>query len=175
METSMRDIAFQLDIKASSIYSHFKSKEEILQIICNEIYDGMVENMKVIKSMDANIEKKFLHYVKVHITSIVKNQKSFEIYFKYWNLLDSSHAGKYGLMNYAYFDFIKKLVHEMFPKSEDLVCYVPNAFTLFMIDLHNSLPRLINPENPDVDMVVKDIQMRLLNGFGANRLIPEYF
>ncbi len=41
VETSMRDLAFQLDMKAASLYSHFKSKEDILNIICNETHDSM--------------------------------------------------------------------------------------------------------------------------------------
>ena len=170
VETSMRDLAFQLDIKAASIYSHFKSKEEILQIICNEIYEEMVRNMTVIQSMQGGAEEKFMQYVKVHIETIVQKQKSFNVYNKYWNLLDGGLSGKYGMLNYEYFDFVKKIVNDMFPENEELACYIPNAFPLFMIDMLNSLPRLINPENPDIDMVVKDIQIRLLYGFSAERM-----
>lgn len=159
VETSMRDLAFQLDIKAASIYSHFKSKDEILQIICNEIYDNMERNIKIIEATDGGVEEKFLHYVKIHIESIIKDQKSFEIYYKYWNLLDSQLAGRYGLMNYRYFDFIKALVNGTFPKIGNDTSYIPDALPLLFIDLINSVPRLVNPENLNIEKVVRDVQM----------------
>lgn len=89
VETSMRDLAVQLNIKAASIYSHFKSKEEILTIICNEIYDLMKETMKIINDENSDATGKFLLYVKLHIVAVVQNQQSFKIYTKYYNWLKS--------------------------------------------------------------------------------------
>ena len=35
--TGMREIAKELDMKAASLYSHIKSKEEILQQVCFDV------------------------------------------------------------------------------------------------------------------------------------------
>ena len=164
VETSMRDLAQQLNIKAASIYSHFKSKEEILTIISNEIYDMMKSNMQKIQQENLNPTDKFLLYVKLHILAVTNYQQSFRIYYKYWNL-SKTNAAKYGLLNYEYFDFIKKLVYDVFPKLKEQVFYIPNATPLFIIDTLNSIPKIINPENPDIEGVVKDIQDRLMYGY----------
>ncbi|MDO5615757.1 MAG: TetR/AcrR family transcriptional regulator [Cruoricaptor ignavus] len=168
VETSMRDLAFQLDIKAASIYSHFKGKEELLQIICNEIHELMIENMETIKGMKTDIEERFLCYIKLHVETIIANRDSFEVYNKYWNSLDQNILGKYGLTNYEYFEFSKELIKEMFPNDKDLDCYIPGATTIFMIDTLNNIPKLINPKKPNVDEVVKDLQLRLIYGFKKN-------
>ncbi len=134
VETSMRDLAQQLNIKAASIYSHFKSKEEILTIISNEIYDMMKSNMEKIQQENLNPTDKFLLYVKLHILAVTNYQQSFRIYYKYWNL-SKTNAAKYGLLNYEYFDFIKKLVYDVFPKLKEQVFYIPNA-TRFSLSIH---------------------------------------
>ena len=170
VETSMRDLAQQLNIKAASIYSHFKSKEEILTIISNEIYDMMKSNMEKIQQENLNPTDKFLLYVKLHILAVTNYQQSFGIYYKYWNL-SKTNAAKYGLLNYEYFDFIKKLVYDVFPKLKEQVFYIPNATPLFIIDTLNSIPKIINPENPDIEGVVKDIQDRLMYGLPERHVI----
>ncbi|UOE40765.1 TetR/AcrR family transcriptional regulator [Chryseobacterium suipulveris] len=170
VETSMRDLAQQLNIKAASIYSHFKSKEEILTIISNEIYDMMKSNMEKIQQENLNPTDKFLLYVKLHILAVTNYQQSFRIYYKYWNL-SKTNAAKYGLLNYEYFDFIKKLVYDVFPKLKEQVFYIPNATPLFIIDTLNSIPKIINPENPDIEGVVKDIQDRLMYGLPERHVI----
>ena len=170
VETSMRDLAQQLNIKAASIYSHFKSKEEILTIISNEIYDMMKSNMEKIQQENLNPTDKFLLYVKLHILAVTNYQQSFRIYYKYWNL-SKTNAAKYGLLNYEYFDFIKKLVYDVFPKLKEQVFYIPNATPLFIIDTLNSIPKIINPENPDIEGVVKDNQDRLMYGLPERHVI----
>lgn len=164
VETSMRDLAVQLNIKAASIYSYFKSKEEILTIICDEIYDLMKETMKIINDENSDATGKFLLYVKLHIVAVVQNQQSFKIYTKYYNLVEVN-AAEYGLLNYEYFDFIKKLVYDVFPKLKEQDFYITNATPLFIIDTLNSIPKIINPENPDIDKIVKDIQDRLMYSY----------
>lgn len=54
VETSMRDLALCLEVKAASLYSHFKSKEDILTHICDEIYEVMQGGEQVIKSFEGS-------------------------------------------------------------------------------------------------------------------------
>lgn len=163
-ETSMRDIAGALNLKAGSLYSHFSSKEEILMIICNEIYESMVNNMNHIREMEADAKEKFLEYVKIHIYATYKFRSSFEIYYKYWSVLETRYENKYRDINFEYFTFITEILNNVFSEEEEKKYFVDRYKTLFVIDLLNSANKIINPEHLDLDSVVENYQKWLLNG-----------
>ena len=50
--TSVRDIAFATGIEASSLYSHFPSKESILELLCHECADRFIAAMDAILAAD---------------------------------------------------------------------------------------------------------------------------
>ena len=166
VETSVRDLAQKLDIKAASLYSHFNSKEEILQHICDEIYDDMLVIMHKINNFGFSADEKFSEYIKVHITSNLKKPKENDIYYKYWLLVDERVQRKYSQINYEYFSVVDTLVKNAFPGQVSLPCYIPNATTLFMLDSMTNVTKMINPENPDIDKVVKDFHYRVAYGYG---------
>ena len=81
-ETTMREIAEKCNIKASSIYNHFKSKEEILNTILeyyrkelgnlrmpDNIVDYLVDNF----SLEAIFVKRFLKIMEVTSSTTIKN------------------------------------------------------------------------------------------------------
>lgn len=164
-ETTMREIAAKLDVKAASLYSHFVSKEAILEAICNVIYRQMAQNMQAITEKAVTAEEKFLMYIGLHIKCIITYGEEFAIYNKYWNIVDGKANRRFGLLNFEYFEFIKILVRNMFPKEEEKDFYVPSSTALFLIDTLNNVPKLINPDNPDIDKVVEDVQYRIIYGF----------
>ena len=98
--------------------------------------------------MDLDAEGRFFEYIRIHIHNVFNKQKETALYYKYWNYLDEKNNGKYGVMNYEYFNFINKLVEDMFPEHKSLPCYIPNATTLFIIDMTINITKFINPQNP---------------------------
>ena len=56
-ETSMRDIAARLGVKAASIYSHFESKDHLLQVILGVFSDELEKVMQEVSAVEP-VEKK---------------------------------------------------------------------------------------------------------------------
>ena len=56
--TSMRDLASVVDLKASSLYNHIKSKQEILREICFDNANRFIQEMNKVEAMDIMVDKK---------------------------------------------------------------------------------------------------------------------
>ncbi len=67
--TSMRDIAHATGIEAASLYSHIKSKEEILQTVCFRMADKLFEVLDKIEALNLTpgnqLEKAMIAHVEV--------------------------------------------------------------------------------------------------------------
>ncbi len=65
--TSMRDLAEAVDLKASSLYNHIGSKEEILKEICMANAEKFSLGMEQINTQDINPLQKIELLIKLHI------------------------------------------------------------------------------------------------------------
>jgi len=93
--TSMRDLAQVLGIEAASLYSHIKSKEEILQKICFRMADEFFAGWKEVEeehgSQSAKMEKAAIAYIKV----ITKDTDASAVFFNEWRHLSEPHLSKF--------------------------------------------------------------------------------
>jgi len=65
--TSMRDLAEAVDLKASSLYNHIGSKEEILQEICMLNAERFSQGMASIQNQPFSALQKIEQLIKLHI------------------------------------------------------------------------------------------------------------
>lgn len=165
IETSLRDIAAQLNITVATIYSHFSSKDEILEVICDKVYLTKQNNLKKFKNNDSTIEEKFKNFIKNHIIGIISNEKAFHIYNKYWNIANHRVQGKYEEVNKDYFNATNNIVKNFFPDRIELACYRPNAIIHFVLDLIANVVRLRRNNEVDIDLMTENIYQRILYGY----------
>ena len=96
--TSMRHIASELGIEAASLYSHIKSKEEILQQIC---FDMAQQFFAVTDELQkANIPAKELlkRAVEEHIRIITANMDASVVFLHEWRHLSEPYLSDFKLM-----------------------------------------------------------------------------
>ena len=79
-ETSMRDIAAVLHLKAASLYSHISSKEEILHYICNDVFERLRNSVCEMHNSDLSMEQKFAEFIKIYGTESLKDVDSYVLY-----------------------------------------------------------------------------------------------
>lgn len=100
--TSMRDLAQVLGIEAASLYSHIKSKEEILQKICFRMADEFFDAWKEVEMESGNhaakMEKAAICYVKV----ITKNTDASAVFFHEWRHLSEPYLSEFLAMKNDY-------------------------------------------------------------------------
>ena len=69
LETTMRDIARELNIKPPSLYNYFKCKEEALFILVKESMDLALEKMENICSMNISAEEKLYRIIEFYTSA----------------------------------------------------------------------------------------------------------
>lgn len=85
--TSMRDLAQVLGIEAASLYSHIKSKEEILQKICFRMADEFFEAWKEVESETSSMAAKMEKAAIAHVKVITKDTDASAVFFNEWRHL----------------------------------------------------------------------------------------
>lgn len=86
--TSMRDLAEAVNLKASSLYNHISSKEEILRDICFENANRFLSGMKAVEATDAGPEGKVRQLLSLHIQTAMQDATSVTAFNDEWRHLN---------------------------------------------------------------------------------------
>ncbi|WP_452225265.1 TetR/AcrR family transcriptional regulator [Lacinutrix chionoecetis] len=89
---SMRDIAKEMGIKASSLYNHISSKQAILTEIIISIAEAFTNGIEVIMSSKINNIQKLKQVISLHITITTKNTFGMSSLNNDWMHLEESLA-----------------------------------------------------------------------------------
>lgn len=163
-ETSMRDIAANMKVKAASLYAHINSKEQILDWICFDYFNRMETALHDLESKGFPEPEQFREFINVYITTILEDVDKFLIFQKYWKLCD------------RYYDKFSEGIDELFFKLTILLqrnlkndaklnCFVDGSTTMIILDILDSVPKYIHKDCTDISSVVNEIQKRILYGF----------
>jgi TetR/AcrR family transcriptional regulator, cholesterol catabolism regulator len=93
--TSMRDLADAVDLKASSLYNHIKSKEEILQEICFENARRFREGMAEVEQTAAGPAEKVRALIRLHIRIATEDITSVTAFNDEWRHLSEPHLSEF--------------------------------------------------------------------------------
>ena len=108
--SSMRDLAQILGIEAASLYSHIKSKEEILQNICFKMADtffAAIENVD-----ETSPEKQLEAAIKAHFKVISDNIDASAVFFNEWRNLTEPHLAEFLGLRTRYEQFFLKIINQ---------------------------------------------------------------
>ncbi len=86
--SSMRDLAQKVGIEASSIYSHIKSKEELLSYICLDCAYAFTRSMAdLIDEVALSPTDKLIRLISLHIDMAYDNPSSISVFNDEWRYL----------------------------------------------------------------------------------------
>lgn len=110
--TSIRDIAENVGLEPSSLYSHIKSKEEVLTNICNECAQLFADGMSEIYTSDLNSQSKLDALIDLHIDIAFTKPSSVTVFNDEWRHLPSDELVLFLSKRKEYEDKFKSIIQE---------------------------------------------------------------
>lgn len=169
--SSMRDLAGLLGIEAASIYSHVKSKEEILQRICFRMAKEFFESLEAIEQEAYNAVEKLEKAIVAHVEVITKDPSASAVFFSEWRHLSEPHLSEFLEMRERYEDKFRQYVRE--GMQDEVFETVDERFTvLTLLSSINYIPGWFNPDGklqPDeighkiARLFIKGLEKRISN------------
>lgn len=155
--TSMRDIASELGIEASSLYNHIKSKEEILHTICFEMAQEFLNAMAEVNDIYFDAEQKLYLAVENHIHLLTLQTNKAYVFINEWRRLSSNHKSDFIKLRDQYEDGFAQIVKN--GEDEGLFNEVDKKFAVLTI--LSSLNWVVEWYNPNGNMNSKEIANKL--------------
>jgi AcrR family transcriptional regulator len=100
--TTVRDIATRLNIEAPSLYSHFKSKEEILQAICFRMGEEFLKSIAEVNDIYFNAEQKLRMAIQSHVRILTENLDASAVFLYEWRHLSEPFLSDFKKMRHKY-------------------------------------------------------------------------
>ena len=99
---SMRDIAGSLGIEAASLYSHIKSKDEILEVICFRMARELIKAIDEVNDLYFNAEEKLGMAIKNHVKIITGSLDASSVFLREWRHLAKPKLKEFILLRDRY-------------------------------------------------------------------------
>lgn len=111
--TSMRELATQVGLEASSLYNHIKSKEEILQEICLRNAGKFTDGMKIIQdNSKLNALQKLDAIIRLHVEIASEDISSVTVFNDEWKHLKEPVLSNFLKQRKQYEQSVKAILQE---------------------------------------------------------------
>jgi AcrR family transcriptional regulator len=118
MQVSMRSIAFKLNVKASSLYNHIKSKDEILESIIFKLVDVFMVTIQETKHSKKPTHEKLQEIIKTHIDIAVESPNSFATLNNDWIFLKEPKKSEFIQSRISYEKDLEYILQEGITSSQ---------------------------------------------------------
>jgi AcrR family transcriptional regulator len=116
--SSMRDLAQKLGIEAASLYSHIKSKEEILQSLCFDMATEFRRSLQEVESKKVSASEKLKLGIIGHIQVMAKDLVASAVFMNEHRHLSQPYLRDFLLLRINYINRFKDIIEEGINKGE---------------------------------------------------------
>jgi TetR/AcrR family transcriptional regulator, cholesterol catabolism regulator len=167
---SMRDLAQLLGIEAASLYSHIKSKEEILRSLCFDMATEFRKSLEEVEKQNLSASEKLRNGIIGHIRVMAKDLTASAVFMNEHRHLSQPYLRDFLLLRINYINRFKTIIEEgvrngEFKKTIDRKLAVMTLFSSL-----NWMPMWYDPSGGIIEPVELGIQLSemLVNGLKQN-------
>ena|SRR5688572_25180747 len=162
--TSMRDLATALGLEAASLYSHIKSKEEILQRICFRMANEFFEGLEQAEKTPGNSREKLEAAIKSHLTVLTKQPAASAVFQNEWKHLSEPFLTDFLKLRNDYENHFRQIIKAGNATGEFNVSDEKMA-TLMLLSSLNFVHTWYKPDgNLTPEQISETLSNMLLNG-----------
>src|SRR6187402_795206 len=116
--SSMRDLAQMLGIEAASLYSHIRSKEEILQNLCFDMATEFRKSLEEVEKQNVGASEKLKNGIIGHIQVMAKDLTASAVFMNEHRHLSAPFLRDFLLLRINYINRFKTIIEEGVKKGE---------------------------------------------------------
>ena len=102
LATSMRELAANVGLEPSSLYSHLSSKKEILRKICFETAEQFMEGINIIMASNEPTLDNLRSLISLHIQIAIQNKTAVTVFNDEWRNLSEPHLSEFLVLRKEY-------------------------------------------------------------------------
>lgn len=165
--TSMRDLAGAVDIKASSLYNHFDSKEDILRQICFDNAQRFLAGLQEVESSAVSATEKLQALIGLHIRIATEDLTSITAFNDEWRHLNEPYLSEFKTIRRDYERRFQAIMEdgmnkgELRPMDPHIATYTLFSSMRWLYDWYKSGKRI------STDDLQRDISALLMNGLSV--------
>lgn len=115
---SMRDLAQMLGIEAASLYSHIKSKEEILRTLCFDMAAEFRASLVEVEQQNATASEKLRRGIIGHIQVMARDLTASAVFMNEHRHLSQPYLRDFLLLRINYINRFKKIIEDGMKSGE---------------------------------------------------------
>jgi len=110
--TTMRDLAGAVGIEAASLYSHVRSKDEILNHICFRMADKFFKAIEEVVKSNERADTKLIQAITKHVEVTTENLHASAVFFHEWKHLSNEHLEDFKQLQKTYEEAFSDIIDE---------------------------------------------------------------
>lgn len=142
--TSMRDLAHALGIEAASLYSHIKSKEEILRTLCFDMATQFLQALEEVENQKISHSEKLRAGIIAHVNVMARDLTASAVFMNEHRHLSQPYLKDFLYKRINYINRFKKLIENGIEEQE----FKPVDTKLAVMTLFSSLNWMPNWYDP---------------------------
>lgn len=169
--SSMRDLAQKLGIEAASLYSHIKSKEEILRNLCFDMAAEFRKSLEAVENQKVPASEKLRLGIIGHIQVMAKDLTASAVFMNEHRHLSQPYLRDFLLLRINYINRFKNIIEDGIKSGEFKENINTKLSVMTLFSSLNWMPQWYDPDGKiDSESIGQQLSEMLINGLKKQKV-----